>query len=270
MGETGCYRCTGQERFEGAICDGCGSVADGRGGVEWVEPVLAAGPPAWLVWDGESDDRQGSLDAAIIRFDAILQELEDDARSDGEWPDVADNAPELWVAYPLRLHTLVPDVDEDGSEVSRSEVVEYADPVAVITAERDQLLAERARPSAASIALDRLAERFPREALAPGISSPSWDDLVDWALAVVRERDEARAALARIYVESGADPDGNDPATENGIAHLWPKAEAAVRELRRDHRDISGLVEQYEKYTEILCPDCGAPTDGLPDGWPAS
>ena len=65
--------------------------------------------------------------------------------------------------------------------------------------------------------------------------------------AAIRERDEVRAALARIYVESGADPDGNDPAAENGIAHLWPKAEAAVRELRQHYDEaIAGDVERGE------------------------
>jgi hypothetical protein len=218
------------------------------------ESYVTDNKPMWLLWTGDEYDQRDSIDDAIIRFDAVLREIRDDAASDGEWPDGAESTPALWVAYPLMLHTLVPDVDEDGAEVSRSEVVEYADPISALTAERDaavrerdQLLTERARPSAASVALDRLAERFPREALAPGISSPSWDDLVDWALAVVRERDEARAALARIYVESGADPDGNDPATENGIAHLWPKAEAAVRELRKDYDDaIAGDVERGE------------------------
>lgn len=39
--EDGCYRCEGEERFEGDICDGCGSVADGEGGT-----VTPTGPYA--------------------------------------------------------------------------------------------------------------------------------------------------------------------------------------------------------------------------------
>lgn len=39
--EDGCYRCEGEERFEGDICDGCGSVADGQGGT-----VTPTGPYA--------------------------------------------------------------------------------------------------------------------------------------------------------------------------------------------------------------------------------
>jgi hypothetical protein len=168
MGETGCYRCTGQERFEGAICDGCGSVADGRGGFARPEPVLSVGEPMWLLWTGDEYDQRDSKDDAVIRFDAIVQEMESDAWSDGEWPEDAESAPVLWVAYPLQRHTLVPDVDEDGADVSRSEVVEYADPVATLTAERDQARAER--DAAQDTAAQAIAD-FDR---------------------VVRERDEAR------------------------------------------------------------------------------
>lgn len=107
----GCYRCLGATMFEGAICE-CGAVADGRGGLHAPEPD----PPARRTCNRHKD---------------------------GEWGDDAETAPELWIACPLAMHSLVPDVDEDGAEVSRSHVTEYPDPVAALTAERDAAIAER-------------------------------------------------------------------------------------------------------------------------------
>jgi hypothetical protein len=40
--------------------------------------------------------------------------------------------------------------------------------------------------------------------------------------------------------------------------------------LRAEVASLQARISDFEKYTEIMCPDCGAPTDGLPDGWPAS
>jgi hypothetical protein len=113
------------------------------------ESYVTDNKPMWLLWTGDEYDQRDSIDDAIIRFDAVLREIRDDAASDGEWPDGAESTPALWVAYPLMLHTLVPDVDEDGADVSRSEVVEYADPVSAITAERDAALARVAMLEAA-------------------------------------------------------------------------------------------------------------------------
>jgi hypothetical protein len=94
--------------------------------------------PMWLLWNGEEYDQRDSKDDAVIRFEAVVSEIQDEASADGEWPIDAGSAPTLWVAYPLMLHTLVSDVDDDGSEVSRSEVVEYPDPVAALTAELEE------------------------------------------------------------------------------------------------------------------------------------
>jgi DNA-directed RNA polymerase subunit RPC12/RpoP len=43
----------------------------------------------------------------------------------------------------------------------------------------------------------------------------------------------------------------------------------AVAALRAEVASLQARISDFEKYTEIMCPDCGAPTDGLPDGWPA-
>jgi hypothetical protein len=145
MGETGCYRCTGQERFEGAICDGCGSVADGYGGFDEPGTRLSVGEPRWIVWTGEAYDPRNDLGDALNRFDAAVDEM-----------DSGSGSPALWVAYPLALHALHPDVDEDAVAVSES-VVEYADPVSALTAERDQARAQRdAAIARRDAALDRV------------------------------------------------------------------------------------------------------------------
>lgn len=107
------------------------------------ESYVTDDKPIWLVWNGLEWDRRDTADDGVILFDSILSEMRDEARADGEWGDDAETAPELWVAYPLAMHFLVPDLDEDGSEVSRSDVTEYPDPVAALTAERDAALAER-------------------------------------------------------------------------------------------------------------------------------
>lgn len=52
----------------------------------------------------------------------------------------------------------------------------------------------------------------------------------------------ARAALARLYVASGADTDGNDPTTPAGIAHLWAHAEAEVMETLADLRNDAAVM----------------------------
>ena len=137
MGEIGCYRCTGQERFEGAICDGCGSVADGYGGFDEPGTRLSVGEPRWLVWTCDGYDPWNDLGDALNRFDAAVDEM-----------DSGSEPPALWVAYPLMLHALHPDVDEGAVAVSQS-VVEYADPFAALTAERDDALARVAMLEAA-------------------------------------------------------------------------------------------------------------------------
>jgi hypothetical protein len=77
-----CWMCEGRQRFEGDICDGCGSIADGRGGT--LQPVAGPFDPG----DGDSP------------IDTVLQVLIAACRVRG-WPlpdrdDVRDNLRPTW------------------------------------------------------------------------------------------------------------------------------------------------------------------------------
>ncbi len=60
------------------------------------------------------------------------------------------------------------------------------------------------------------------------------------------------------------------PIANEAIRFVGPVLTTAeVAALRAEVASLQARISDFEKYTEILCPDCGAPTDGLPDGWPA-
>jgi hypothetical protein len=61
------------------------------------------------------------------------------------------------------------------------------------------------------------------------------------------------------------------PVDDQGLDWLEPVAPpGTVARLEAEVASLQTRISDFEKYTEIMCPDCGAPTDGLPDGWPAS
>ncbi len=60
------------------------------------------------------------------------------------------------------------------------------------------------------------------------------------------------------------------PADDQGLNWLEPVAPpGTVARLEAEVARLAARNADFEKYTEIMCPDCGAPTNGLPEGWPA-
>lgn len=106
--------------------------------------LVYTGADGWEVFD--------TVVEASERFDAIAREMADAAESDGEWEDDAEYSPTMYVAHPLREHSLemVPldDNEPDGPQCGEPRIAEYVDPVVALTAEVESLRALVAELSA--------------------------------------------------------------------------------------------------------------------------
>lgn len=95
--------------------------------------------PLFIVWTDEDGwnayEKQALAEEA---FEDSLKEVHEAAHADGEWPPEAESGPDLYVAYPLRLHRLVPlrdDLSSRAHDAFKSVISEFGSPVDALRAE---------------------------------------------------------------------------------------------------------------------------------------
>jgi hypothetical protein len=199
-----------------------------------------------------------SLGKAVDTFDYAVQQRQDES-TDG-WREDAEYSPALYVAYPLRTHGLntqtVEDLeakgDTDGAErlksagwdyFADSRITEYADPVAVLTAERDaaQDTAAQAIADFDRVVRERDEARTEASHLrsrCAAYEAALGEDHAD----TVRDRDEAREALANAVEILNCVADQVTPFAYDEIRSVLdsePGALRAERDQARAQRDAA-------------------------------